>query len=215
MSSMSRSRKIQVACLVIFIVALIVDVVLVNQDPPEMAVTDSSSPLDVVDSRPLAPPVGVQAESSGADGASSEETDSPVRDRTESVGTDGTTPEWMSSFGRFAEFSRGNWREIDVCVQQLLAECESGASRQEIRDRAAQCKAPAETMMNRITGEYARVIAGQSRSLQEVSTVGWSSLLWHAAFEAPLALRANLNRIDQVNGCIDRRKAEGDSFSPT
>ncbi len=214
MSSMSRSRKIQVACLVIFIVALIVDVVLVNQDPPEMAATDSGSPLDVADSRPLAPPVGDRAESSGADGVSLEETDSPARDRTESVGTDDPTPEWMSSFGRFAEVSRENWRDIDVCVQQLLAECESGASRQEIRDRRAQCKASANTMVNRIVGEYARVVAGESRSLQEVSTVGWSSLLWHAAFEAPLATRATLNRIDQVNGCIDRRKAEN-SFSPT
>ena len=202
MSSMSRSRKALVACLVIFTVALLVDVVLVKQDPLEIAVTDSGSPLDVMDSRPLAPPVGVQTESSGADGVSSDGTDSPAQDRTESVGTDGTTPEWTSSLGGVAEVSREAWRATDVCVQEVLAECESGASSQEISDRVAQCQAPLKTMKNRLDGP------------REVSPVGWSSLLWHTAFELPLAKRVTSNRIEQIKGCIDRRRAEN-SHSPT
>ena len=215
MSSMSRSRKTKVAYLVIFIVALIIDVVLVNQDPPETAVTDSGSPLDVADARPLAPPVGDRAESSGADGGSSDGTDSPARERTEPVGTDDLTPEWMRSLDGVAEVSRKRVLDTDICLQQLIAECESGSTRQEILDRVDRCRVPSKTMLNQMVGEYARVIAGQSRVLHEASLVGWSSALWHTAFELPLAVRSVNNRMDQFYGCIDRRKAAGESFSPT
>ena len=214
MSSKRRSRTTKVAYLVIFIVALIIDVVLVNQDPPETAVTDSGSPLDVADARPLDPPVGDRAESSGAGGVSSEGTDSQARERTEPVGTDDLTPEWMSSLGGLAEVSRKNWLDTDICIQQLLAECESGSTRQEILDRVARCRVPHKTMLNQFVGEYARVIAGQSRLLQEASLVGWSSALWHTAFELPLAKRVTSNRIEQVKGCIDRGREEN-SHSPT